>query len=98
MGGFVVLRSVHGLEVSFTSPFLSPGLGQSQLFVVHLDALHGWRREPGGQAANREDLEAVLSQNPTLLIRGDMWVYGSTGYGQEVVYLTSAQLYGALST
>merc|ERR1712072_893588 len=92
--GFVVLRSSLGLELSFSSPFQAPEPGQSQVFVVPLEESRGWFREPEGVAATREDLEEVLAQGPSLLVRGDMWVYGAQGYGQEVVYLRRASLYG----
>ena len=52
----------------------------------------GWRTEPSGEDVDTATFEAVLGSVSDLLIRGDIWVYASTGAGQETVYLNNVTL------
>ncbi|OWZ15209.1 hypothetical protein PHMEG_00011191 [Phytophthora megakarya] len=53
----------------------------------------GWISEPNGTSLSSAQFQTLLHDATTLLIRGDMWGYDSTGSGQEAVYLNDVALY-----
>ena len=58
---------------------------------------HGWVHEPSNVTPTAEELVAVLRRVTGLYIRGDAWLYGPSGSGQEVVYLNDATLVQGLA-
>ena len=53
----------------------------------------GWAFEPNGTMPSAAEMKAALALASAVEIRGDAYVYGAAGSGQEVVYLNDVQLY-----
>lgn len=76
----------------FGPPHTNGGLGKWNYYSVVLREDHGWYSEPGGVLLTREQFEDVLGSVDKLLIRGDEYVYGSGGYGSEIVAINDVSL------
>jgi hypothetical protein len=95
--GDVVIKGASAAGTSVTIsrsldgfPLPTKGSGWHSYSVIMRP--RGWRIEPSGADVDTATFEAVLGSVSDLLIRGDIWVYGSTGAGQETVYLNNVTL------
>ncbi|KAG5177271.1 hypothetical protein JKP88DRAFT_281961 [Tribonema minus] len=90
--GAVVVATAAGARYSHATPFAPPDVGGSPRHLsVVLREDHGWAREPGGEAVSAEEFKGALSDAAGLYIRGDMWVFSSTGGGQEEAVTSGAE-------
>ena len=86
------------IELSYTTVFGSPTVGELETHrptysSVVLDAASGWLVEPEGATPTTAQMEAVLGDLDAVLIRGDEYVYGEKGPGQEVTYISDVAIY-----
>ncbi|CAM9252504.1 unnamed protein product, partial [Discosporangium mesarthrocarpum] len=97
--GAVSVKSKNGLELSWSSVFdtVDAGPGDWTYVSVILREDHGWTKEPLGDIVTATVMKEVLANASELLIRGDVRVFGSTGTGQEVVYVEDVRLFAVAS-
>jgi len=94
--GSVVLFGANGLEISCpVSLFPTPGDDAWSSYSVILREDHGWIMEPKGGAITTLEMKEVLRNVTSLLVRGDQWVYDTSGYGQEVTYINDITVFSA---
>ena len=79
--------------LSYASVFGAPDADGWTYVSAILREDFGWAFEPNGTMPSAAELEAALALASAVEIRGDAYVYGAAGSGQEVVYLNDVQLY-----
>jgi hypothetical protein len=95
--GSVVIIADDGSTISFRRLFGAPhaagGVGNWNYYSVVMREDHGWYTEPGGVLVDAAEMKRILGTVNKLLIRGDDYVYGSGGNGQEIVGINDVVLY-----
>jgi hypothetical protein len=94
--GSLVIIASDGTTMSFKRQFGAPsmaGLGAWNYYAVVMREDHGWYTEPGGVLVSKAEMKRILGSVSKVLIRGDDYVYGSEGNGQEIVGINDVRLY-----
>ena len=79
--------------LSYASVFGAPDADGWTYVSAILREDFGWAFEPNGTMPSAAEMKAALALASAVEIRGDAYVYGAAGSGQEVVYLNDVQLY-----
>jgi len=94
--GSVVIIATDGTTITYKRQFGSPGergVGAWNYYAVVMREDHGWYTEPGGVLVAGSEMKRILGIVDKILIRGDDFVYGGEGNGQEIVGINSATLF-----
>jgi len=96
--GTVVILSSDGSEISHSAVFEYPNQHSSSTayMSIILREDFSWVLEPLGTELSSQEMQSILRNASALFIRGDNWVYGQGGYGQEIVYINDITLYQKL--
>ena len=92
--GAVEMTGANGMRVSYPmAGFALPRNDSWTGYSVIFNEAFGWVTEPDNVPVTFLQLRQVLANVTSLLIRGDLWQYSRSGYGQEALYLQNCTLW-----
>ena len=85
--------ALSDVVLSYRSVFGAPTDGSWTYVSAVLREDFGWAFEPSGVVPTADEMIAVFANASALELRGDAFVYGASGSGQEVVYVNDVAVY-----